>query len=87
MVIFQLLLHATASATLYVLLLHENLICVAQFVSPDVNVNVVAALFVCAAQPLIVIVHVGNTVSNIVLIVLDTVLGLFAASVATHADT
>ena len=58
-----------------------------QFVSIPLKVNIVTALFVCAAQPLIVIVHVGNTVSNIVLIVLDTVFGLFAASVATHADT
>ena len=85
--IFQLLLVQYVSATLYVLLSHENLICVTVFVSAPFNVNVVAELFVYVAAEFIEIVHVGNVVSNIVLIVFDTLLLFNAASVATHAAT
>lgn len=56
MVILKLLLVAYASAVVHVLLLQLNCICVTQFVSLDDNVNVVAALVVYVAQPLIDIV-------------------------------
>ena len=51
--ILKLLLIAYVSAVVHVLLSHENCICVTPLGSLDDKVNVVVAIFVVAAQPLI----------------------------------
>ena len=87
LVIFRDLFVLYVSAILYVLLLHENLICVTELASLADNVNVTFALFVEASQLLIEIVHVGEILSNIVDIVLEAVLSVHNELDATQAAT
>jgi len=87
LVIFRDLFVLYVSAILYVVLLHENLICVTELASLADNVNVIFALFVEASQLLIEIVHVGEILSNMVDIVLEAVLSVHNELDATQAAT
>ena len=68
LVILKVFVVQYVSAVVHALLLQLNLICVTQFVSLADKVNVVTALFVADAHKLILIAHVGNTVSYLSLI-------------------
>ena len=80
--IFQALVVLYASAALYVILSHENFICVTQFTSVPDKVNVVFAFDVYVAWELIIIVPVGAVVS--IFIVLPVVAENPARSAAYH---